>query len=62
MSILSAIVVCAVLIAALIALYFIMRRRPGDIWDWTEDAYEPRQDAPRAVTRITSNQIEWEIK
>lgn len=62
MTIMSAIVICAVLIAALIALYVLFRRRPGDIWEWSEDAYEPRRDEPRAITRIRSNQIEWEIK
>lgn len=65
MSTLSAIVVCAVFVAALIALYVLLRRRPGDIWDWTEDAYQPQrtqsQDARRSVTRIRSRHIYWEI-
>lgn len=63
MSILSAIVACAVLIAAFIAVYALLRRRPGDIWEWSEDAYEPpRQDAPKAITRIRSKNIYWEIQ
>ena len=63
MSTLSAIVVCAVFVAALVALHLLLRRRPGDIWDWTEDAYQPsRQDAPKAITRIRSKNIYWEIQ
>lgn len=64
MSILSAIVACAVLIATFIAVYALLRRRPGDIWEWSEDAYQPRvtaENQPRAITRIKSKDISWEI-
>lgn len=37
------------------------RPTPGDIWDWKEQAYEP-DDQPRAITRIRSNDIDWEIR
>lgn len=66
MSTISAIVVFAVLIVALVALYVLLRRRPGDIWEWSEDAYKPvrelPRDAPRAITRIRSRNIYWEIQ
>lgn len=65
MTILSGTVVVAVLIAAFIIMFFAVRRRSGDIWDWSEDAYTPQRtqphDAPRAVTRIRSKNVYWEI-
>lgn len=45
-----------------VLLIYLNRRAPGDIWDWSEDAYEPRRSEPRAITRVTSNNIDWEIK
>jgi hypothetical protein len=41
---------------------FPARTKKDDIWEWDPEAYEPRVDQPRAITRITSNQIDWEIK
>jgi len=32
------------------------------IEDWQEESWQPRSDAPRAITRIRSNQLDWEIK
>jgi hypothetical protein len=37
------------------------RQEPHEPLDWTEAAYHPRHDQPRAVTRIKSNSIYWEI-
>lgn len=66
MSILPGILVFAALIAAVVFIVFTLRRRPGDIWEWSEVAYEPVReppiDAPRAITRIRSRDIYWEIQ
>jgi hypothetical protein len=48
--------------AVVAALVHINRKTSGDIWDWADEAYEPRHDQPRPVTRVKSNQIEWEIR
>lgn len=38
------------------------REEPSEPPVWTEEAYEPHHDKPRAVTRIHSNELDWEIK
>ncbi len=50
------------LAAAIGAIVIANRRTPGDLWDWSEEAYQPRRDEPRAITRIHSNNIDWEIR
>jgi hypothetical protein len=37
---------------------------PKGIYDWEEEAYRPRphREEPRAITRLTSTEIDWEIK
>lgn len=66
MTVLSGTIVFAALAAAVGILIYTSRRRPGDIWDWSEDAYTPQRtppsDTPRAVTRIRSRNIYWEIQ
>ena len=37
------------------------RSRSGEITEWQEAAYEPTQPQPRAVTRLTKNDLTWEI-
>lgn len=51
----------AVALSAIGGILLINRRRPGDLWEWSEEAYQPRNDQPRAITRITSRDIDWEI-
>lgn len=65
MPILTGIIVVAFVLAVLVAFRFAPRRTVDDIWEWSEHAYQPPQDKrrnePRAVTRIRSNHIHWEI-
>lgn len=50
-------------LAALATLYLATRRRElGEPLDWTDAAYEPRHEQPRAITRIKSADLDWEIK
>jgi hypothetical protein len=57
-----------VLLSAAAAYFIHIKGSEGDdLWDWSEEAYEPpkaepRSEQPRAVTRITSNHIDWEIR
>ena len=47
------------------AMYIFINRVTDDddeIDDWSEDFYQQRLEEPRAVTRIKSNQLDWEIK
>lgn len=48
------------------AMYvFINRMSESDddeLEDWSEEFYQQRLEEPRAVTRIKSNQLDWEIK
>lgn len=65
MSLLSAIVATAIVIAALVALHFLLRQSRDEIWEWSDEAYRPepvRDPEARAVTRIKSRDIYWEIK
>lgn len=48
--------------ALLAAAVYHARSEPDDIWEWEEDSYRPCSDAPRAITRVRSNQLDWEIK
>ena len=54
-------VLCSAAVFVLFAFYY-WRELSGDIEDWSEEAYEPRRDQPRAVTRIHSNDLDWEIR
>lgn len=49
-------------IASAALLVHVFRRRPGEIRDWSEEAYQPRHAQPRAITRIQSSDIDWEIR
>lgn len=50
-------------IAALIAAFVHLKSRDSDEpHDWSEEAYQPRLDQPRAITRVKSNNIFWEIR
>ena len=54
----------AILIGASLSVLIVMlsgRKLMDDIEDWSEKAYEPRRDQPRAITRVKSSDIEWEI-
>lgn len=63
MSIVSGILVVAALIVAVAAVYFMLRPRPDDLFEWTDAAYEPpHSEPPRAITRIRSKDISWEIE
>jgi hypothetical protein len=53
---------CGAAATFIAALVYINRREPDEPLDWTEEAYQPRLDQPRAVTRIKSNDIFWEVK
>lgn len=48
------------------AMYIFINRVRGDddeeLEDWSEEFYQNRLEEPRAVTRIKSNQLDWEIK
>lgn len=44
------------------AIFKRWREEAADPLDWTAAAYEPRHDQPRVVTRIHSNELDWEIK
>lgn len=48
--------------SAVIVSVFLNRRELDEPLDWTEAAYEPRHEQPRAVTRIHSNDLDWEIR
>lgn len=51
---------CAAFIA--VVLYLTRpRRQRKEISEWSEDHYEPRRQEPRAVTRLTKDDITWEI-
>lgn len=47
--------------SAMAAVIYALRPTAGDVWDWSEQAYEP-EEQPRAVTRLTSSEIDWEIR
>lgn len=48
--------------ALLAAAVYHARSKPDDIWEWEEESYRPRSDAPRAITRMKSADLDWEIK
>lgn len=53
---------CGAAAAFIAALVHFNRREPAEPHDWTEEAYQPRHDQPRAITRIHANDLDWEIK
>lgn len=50
----------AVIVASAL-LFHAFRPRPGDIREWSDEEYEPQAIQPRAVTRIQSKDLNWEI-
>lgn len=62
MDIVLAILAVAAVAPLVAVLVYLNRPKPGDIWEWADEAYEPRRDEPRAITRVKSNDIYWEIR
>lgn len=62
MDLIVLVVLVLCLAAALAAAVYASRQSPSEIWEWEEKSYQPRSNEPRAVTRIHSKNIDWEIR